>query len=138
MTVNYHSPESRGARYGRHRRPEDTAGFSDTRQDQSFCDFHLFRRRYGEPPRIVVVHREPTSGHTVPVVTWLEVRCTGDAAGAAAVVLEVLGQAAAEASVPVRLYDHDPHGNIHSWAPHRPTELTRERLTAVAVGRVER
>jgi hypothetical protein len=137
MTVNYHTPESDGSGYGRLRRPEDTAGFSDTRQDQGFCDFHLFHR-YGEPPRIVVVHHDPSYAHTVPVVTWLEVRCTGDAAGAAAVFLEVLGHAAAEASVPVRLYDHDPHGNIHSWVPHRPTGLTRERLAAVGVRRLER
>jgi hypothetical protein len=137
MTVNYHLPESGGAEYGRHQHHETTADFDDTRQDQGFCDFHLFHR-YGEPPRIVIVHRDPSYRHTVPVVTWLEVRCTADAAGAAAVFLDVLGHAAAEASVPVRLYDHDPHGNIHSWTPHRPTELTRERRAAAGVGRVER
>jgi len=135
MTVNYHLPESGGPECGRGRHAEATA--SGTGQDAGFCDLHLLHR-YGEPPRIVVVHRDPSHGHTVPVVSWLEVRCTGDAAGAAAVFLEVLGHAAAEASLPVRLYDHDPHGNIHSWAPHRPTELTRERLAAVGVGRAER
>lgn len=137
MTVNYHFPESSGSKYGRHLHPEATTGFHTTGQDQRFCDLHLFHH-YGQPPRIVVVHRDPFHGQAMPVVTWLEVRSTGEAAGAGAVLLEVLGHAAAEANVPVRLYDHDPHGNIHSWAPYRPTELTRERVADAGMGRAER
>lgn len=137
MTVNYHFPESGGSSHGRHPQPEATPDFNGIRQDKRFCDLHLFHR-YGEPPRIVVVHHDPSYGHTAPVVTWLEVRSTGDSAAAAAAFLEVLGRSAADASVPVRLYDHDPHGNIHSWAPHRPTELTRERLASAHEARAER
>lgn len=124
MTVNYHFPESGGTGRGRHLRPETSAGRRGT---SAFCDLHLFHH-HGQPPRIVIVHYEPS--HGAPAVTWLEVRSAGDTSTAAAVLMEVLGRAAAEAQTPVRLYDHDVHGNIHSWLPHRPTELTRERLAS--------
>jgi hypothetical protein len=136
MTVNSLFTVTSGSRVNGDLHASRAAGRAGARRvREPFCDFHLCQR-HGAPPRIVVVHFDPAYGPE-PAVTWLEVRSSGDSTSTAAVVLETLGQAAAVSGRPVRLYDHDPHGNIHSWEPANPTKLTRERLATIArpVGR---
>ncbi|MGH3678768.1 MAG: hypothetical protein ACRDT2_00320 [Natronosporangium sp.] len=97
---------------------------------RDFCDFHLFAR----PPRLMIVNGGNGNGGggvdlPVGLVTVLEVRHADRAIEVAAWVAEVLArEAAAQAGVPVRVYHHDPHGNVHSWSATDPHRLTRERV----------
>jgi hypothetical protein len=136
MTVNSLFTETSGSSVSSDLHASRAGGSAGPRRvREPFCDVHLFQH-HGALPRIVVVHFDPAYGPE-PAVTWLEVRSSGDSTSTAAVLLETLGQAAAASGRPVRLYDHDPHGNIHSWEPANPTKLTRERLATIArpVGR---
>lgn len=112
-----------------HRTEAENWGPGRVANGHGFCDFHLL----SASARVVIVN----SGHDgteapLPLVTVLGVRGGHHAGEVAAWVTEVLSrQAAATAPVPVRVYHHDPHGNIHSWSPATPHRLIRERPASV-------